>query len=188
LVMSFMMLVEGPRWLELFWGVMPKKNREHHKHIAQKMYRGVSGFVNGQVILAVVAGIFAFMALEIASRIVNAEINAVALAGIVSMFGLIPLFGNPLAAVIVINSVTLGIIMLIYFIVYFFIENHTFQPYIQARLNELSPLTVFIAAVLGVGFGGFLGAIIAIPTATAIKILVEDYFQRKHPKAESVPV
>jgi predicted PurR-regulated permease PerM len=183
LVLTFMMLVEGPRWLELFWGVMPPKNRQRHKRIAAKMYRGVTGFVNGQVILAIIAGVFAFIALEISSHIVHASINALALAGIVSVFGLIPLFGNPIAAVLVIlacliNAVSLGIIMLIYFVVYFFIENHTFQPYIQSRLNELTPLTVFVAAVLGVGFGGLLGAIIAIPAASAIKVLVEDYFER----------
>ena len=148
------------------------------------MYRGVTGFVNGQVILAVVAGLFAFAALEISSHIVNADINAVALAGIVAVFGLIPLFGNPLAAIVVvlaclINSVSLGLIMLAYFVIYFFVENHTFQPYIQSRLNELTPLTVFVAAILGVGFGGILGAIIAIPTASAIKVMVEDYFERR---------
>jgi predicted PurR-regulated permease PerM len=139
------------------------------------------------VILAIIAGFCAFAALEIASHIVDASINAAALAGIVAVFGLIPLFGNPLAATIVvlaslISSVSLGIIMLIYFVVYFFIENHTFQPYIQSRLNELTPLTVFVAAVLGVGFGGLLGAIIAIPAASAVKVLVEDYFQTKSHK------
>jgi predicted PurR-regulated permease PerM len=82
-----------------------------------------------------------------------------------------------------INTVSLGLIMLIYFVVYFFIENHTFQPIIQSKLNELTPLTVFIAAVLGVGFGGLLGAIIAIPTASAIKVLVEDYFERHRHKS-----
>lgn len=184
LVMTFMMLAEGPKWLELFWGVMPPKSRAHHKRIAHRMYRGVTGFVNGQVILAVIAGLIAFVALEIASHILSVNINAVALAGIVSVFGLIPLFGNPLAATIVvlaclINSVSLGLTMLIYFIIYFFIENHTFQPYIQSKLNELTPLTVFVAAVLGVGFGGLLGAIIAIPAASAIKILIEDYFERR---------
>jgi len=189
LVLTFMMLVEGPKWLELFWGVMPPKNREHQQKIARKMYRGVTGFVNGQVILAIVAGIFAFIALEIISHIVNASINPAALAGIVSVFGLIPLFGNPLAAIVVvlyclITSVSMGLIMLIYFVVYFFIENHTFQPYIQSRINELTPLTVFVAAILGVGFGGLLGAIIAIPAASAIKILVEDYFEsRRHRQA-----
>lgn len=184
LVMTFMMLVEGPAWLERFWKVMPPKHQDRQKKIAHKMYRGVTGFVNGQVILALIAGMFAFLALEISSRILDVEINAVALAGIVAVFGLIPLFGNPLAAILVIlacliNSVTLGIVMLIYFIVYFFVENHTFQPYIQSRLNQLTPLTVFIAAILGVGFGGLLGAIIAIPAATAVKILVEDHFEHR---------
>lgn len=183
LVMTFMMLVEGPKWLGLFWGVMPPKNRERYKSLAAKMYKGVTGFVNGQVILAVVAGFFAFLALEIASRIFNADINSAALAGIVAVFGLIPLFGNPIAATLVIlasliSSVALGLTMLVYFVVYFFIENHTFQPYIQSRLNELTPLTVFVAAVLGVGFGGLLGAIIAIPAASAVKVLIEDYFER----------
>ncbi|MGH7156694.1 MAG: AI-2E family transporter [Candidatus Saccharimonadales bacterium] len=184
LVLTFMMLVEGPRWLELFWGVMPPKNRAHQKRIAHKMYRGVTGFVNGQVVLAVVAGIFAFIALEIVSHIVNASINAVALAGIVAVFGLIPLFGNPLAAIIVvlaclITSASLGLIMLVYFIIYFFIENHTFQPYVQSKLNNLTALTVFIAAILGVSLGGLLGAIIAIPAASAVKVLVEDHFESR---------
>jgi predicted PurR-regulated permease PerM len=175
---------------------MPPRNRDHHKKIAHKMYRGVTGFVNGQFVLAVVAGFFAFIALEIASHVTNANVNSLALAGIVAVFGLIPLFGNPIAAILVIlvcliNSVSLGLIMLAYFVIYFFVENHTFQPYIQSRLNNLTPLTVFVAAVIGVGFGGLLGAIIAIPAASAVKILVEDYFeQRRHrePPTEKLPV
>lgn len=181
IIMTFMMLVEGPRWLEMLWSVTPQKNRAHHKKIAQKMYKGVSGFVNGQVILAVLAGLFSFIALEVISRIMNVSVNAVALAGIVAVFGLIPLIGNPLSSTIVIlvslsSSVSLALAMLIYFLVYFFVENHTLQPIIQSRLNNLTPLLVFVAAILGVGFGGLLGAIVAIPAATAIKILAEDYF------------
>ncbi len=197
LVMAFMMLVEGPRWLELIFGSMPDKKRARYQAMAHRMYRGVSGFVNGQVILAIVAGLFTFCALEIGNHITQAGINSVALAGIVSVFGLIPLFGNPAAAIIVvlaclINSVSLGIAMLAYFVIYFFIENHTFQPYIQSRLNELTALTVFVAAIIGVGFGGLLGAIIAIPAASAIKIILEDYFRRgarkETPKAGTASV
>ncbi len=195
LVMTFMMLVEGPKWLELFWGVMPARNREHHKKIAHKMYRGVTGFVNGQVILAIVAGIFAFAALEIASHIENVSINAVALAGIVAVFGLIPLFGNSIAGIIVIlvsliSSAALGLTMLVYFVIYFFVESHTFQPYVQSRLNNLTALIVFIAAIIGIGFDGLFGAIIAIPVASALKVLTEDYFERHQHKpapTESLP-
>lgn len=181
LVLTFMMLVEGPMWIRLYLKSLPDKQRDRQGQILHRMYKAVSGFVNGQVILAVVAGLFAFIALQIASRVMDVSVNAVALAGIVAVFGIIPLFGNPIAAILVVlvsllSSVALATVMAIYFIIYFFIENHTFQPYIQARLNELSPLLVFIAALVGVGFGGILGAIIAIPAASAIKIIIEDQF------------
>lgn len=194
LVMTFMMLVEGPKWFELYFGTLPERKRARHRKLAKRMYKSVSGFVNGQVILAAVAGAFAFIALEIAGQVLSVPSNAAALAGIVAVFGIIPLFGNPIAATLVVlvsllNSVTLAVVMAIYFLVYFFIENHTFQPYLQSRLNELTPLLVFIAAIIGVSLAGILGAVVAIPAASAVKILVEDYFeQRNHkkPAAESL--
>lgn len=184
LVLTFMMLVEGPMWVKLYLGTLVESQRKRQSRLLGRMYKAVSGFVNGQVILAAVAGSFAFIALEIASRVIDVNINALALAGIVAVFGVIPLFGNPIAATLVVlasllNSVTLGVVMAIYFVIYFFVENHTFQPYLQAKLNELTALMVFIAALIGVGFGGILGAIIAIPAATTIKIMLEDHFERR---------
>lgn len=183
IVMAFMMLVEGPYWMSLIWGFVPKKNRAHAKELAHEMYRGVSGFVNGQVIISLVAGAFVFIALTIASHAVGVSVNAAALAGIVAVFGLIPLFGNPISSTIVLlfcllSSIHLAAIMAIYFVVYYFIENHTFQPFIQARLNKLTALSVFVSALLGIGLAGFMGAIVAIPVASAVKVIVEDYFKR----------
>lgn len=185
LVMTFMMLIEGPMWLEKLWRTMPKNKRAHNKQLAEKMYGMVTGFVNGQLILAIVASVFALFALLISSTILDVSINAVALAGIVAIFGLIPLIGNPLAAAIVIiaclfNSVALAVVMLIYFIVYAQIENATLQPYIQSRASDLTPLIVFIAALIGIGFGGIIGALVAVPVAGCIKILIEDYFARRN--------
>jgi len=182
------MLVEGPKWLELLWGLMPERRRSNNKKLAHRMYKAVTSFVNGQVILAIVAGTCAFIALEIASNWLSVSINPLALAGIVAVIGVIPMFGNPTAAVIVtlvclLSSWKLALIMLAFFVVYFFVENHTFQPYLQSRLTELTPLTVFVAALLGIGFDGFLGAIIAIPAASAVKILLEDYFEHQSGKA-----
>lgn len=187
LFLTFMMLVEGPRWLKLFWGVVPDDNKERHQRIARKMYKAVTAFVNGQVIMAAVGGTATFIALMISSQILNVEVNALALAGIVAVFSLIPLFGTILSAITVVlfcalNSVTLGIIMLIYYIVYQQLENISLQPYIQSKVTQLSPLTVFVAALIGVGFNGLLGAIIAIPAASAIKILLEDHFERRGKK------
>ena len=188
LVLTFMMLVEGPRWLQLFWAVIPNHNRKRHQRIAHRMYKAVTGFVNGQVILALTGGFFAFVGLVIASKVLDVTVNALALAGIVAVFALIPMFGTILAALAVVtfcllNSLTLAIVMLVYFIVYQQIENITFQPYIQSRVNQLTPLLVFVAALIGVGFGGLLGAIVAIPAASAVKILLEDYFERRESRA-----
>ncbi|MEX2007036.1 MAG: AI-2E family transporter [Candidatus Saccharimonadales bacterium] len=182
--LTFMMLIEGPRWLKLFWKLSPDKNRQRHQKIAHKIYRSVTGFVNGQVIMAAIGGAMTFISLTLASSILNVSLNALALAGIVAVLSLIPLFGTVLSAAIVVifsllNSITLGIVMLIYYIVYQQIENLTLQPYVQSKVTQLSPMTVFMAALIGVGFGGLLGAIVAIPAAGAIKVLLEDYFEQR---------
>jgi predicted PurR-regulated permease PerM len=184
IVMTFMMLVEGPRWFELSLGALPKSKRPRHRMLAIKMYQVVSGFVLAQVILAAIAASFCLIALLVASNLLNVSINAVALAGIVALFGLIPMIGNPLSSVIIIlvcllNSVNLAIVMLIYFLVYYQIESLTIQPYVQARKNELTPLLVFISALIGISLGGIIGALAAIPVAGCIKILLEDRFQER---------
>ena len=184
LVMTFMMLIEGPMWFEKLWRTMPQKRRAHNKDLARRMYGMVTGFVNGQLILAVIASLFALVALLIASTILDVSINVIALAGIVALLGLIPLIGNPLAAIIVViaclfNSFALALVMLIYFIVYSQIENVTLQPYVQSKANDLTPLIVFVSALIGIGFGGILGALVAVPIAGCIKILIEDYYANR---------
>ncbi|MBA3757705.1 AI-2E family transporter [Candidatus Saccharibacteria bacterium] len=189
LVMTFMMLVEGPRWIKLWWATMPDKRREHHQKLAYKMYKSVSGFVNGQVLLAALAGTMAFIALTVSSAVLDVSINAAALAGIVAVFALIPLFGNLISTALVVlvcllNSFTLGIVVLVFFIIYQQIENLSIQPYIQSRISELTPLMVFISALIGISFGGILGAIVAIPAASTVKILLEDQLERRGIKAK----
>ncbi len=184
LVLTFMMLVEGPRWLTVFWAHIPKQRREHDKQIARKMYKVVTSYVNGQVLVSAIGSVFAFVALLIASTVFDTSVNAIALAGIVFLFGLIPTIGGILSALLVALFVlfvnpTMAAVMLVYFIIYQQIENTTVQPYIQSRGNELTPMLVFIAAILGIGFGGVLGGFVAIPVAGCIKVLIDDWFDRK---------
>ena len=180
-VLTFMILVEGPFWLKRFFEIQPKNKRAKRQRVFNRIYRQVTGYVNGQLLIAIVAGIFAFVALVIASSIFDAEINEIALAAIVSLFALLPMIGATIGSVIVIFacllvSLPLAITMAIYFIVYQQIENLTVQPLIQSRSSNLTPLTVFIAAIVGISFGGILGALIAIPTAGSLKILLEEYY------------
>lgn len=181
LVLTFMMLIEGPSWFDKILEIQPKNKREARKKLAKKLYRVVTNYVNGQVIVAFIAGSFAFIALTIASNIFGASVNEVALAAIIMLFGLLPLIGATIGAVVVVlacllNSTALAVTMAIFFVVYQQVENLTIQPYIQSKTNSLTPLIVFIAALVGVSIGGLLGAFIAIPTAGCIKIFVEDYY------------
>lgn len=181
LVLTFMMLVEGPSWLEKIMDVQPKSKRKARKNLALKLYRVVTNYVNGQVIVAFIAGSFAFIALTIASNVFDASVNEVALAAIIMLFGLLPLIGATIGAVVVVlacllTSTALAITMAIFFVIYQQVENLTIQPYIQSKTNSLTPLIVFVAALVGVSLGGLLGAFIAIPVAGCIKIFVEDYY------------
>ncbi len=184
LVLTFMMLVEGPAWIARFWRMHPSKMREERKQLALRMYGVITGYVNGQLLITTIAASFALIALVIASTIFDASINPVALAGIVGLFGLIPMIGNTVAAVIVVLacllvSTPLAIVMAVFFVLYQQIENVTIQPYIQSKKNELTPLIVFIAALLGASFGGLLGAFLAIPAAGCLRILAEDAYHRR---------
>lgn len=184
LFMTFMMIVEGPMWLDKFWKLQTRKHRENWQPLATRMYGIVTSYVNGQIVIAIIAAGFALTAMLITSTLLNVSINAVGLAGIIALTGLIPMIGNTLGAVIVVavcalTSLPLAIIMTIFFLLYQQIENVTLQPYIQSRKNELTPLLVFIAALVGIGFGGLLGGFIAIPLAGCAKILVTDYYQRR---------
>lgn len=176
LILTFMMLVEGPRWINRFWEVQNQDKVAKRREITNKMYRMVTGYVNGQLLIATIAASFAFVALMICKTIFNVSIDVISLTLIVGLIGLIPMIGNTLAAVIVVIvclfvSLPMAITMGIFFLVYQQIENATLQPYIQSKYNELTPLIVFLAALIGVSIAGFLGALIAIPVAGCLRIL-----------------
>lgn len=183
-VMTFMMLVEGPRWVQKFFEIQPKNKLAKRKQVLSDMYRMVTGYVNGQLFIATVAAIFALLALAIGTTVFDVSVNILGLACIVGVVGLIPMIGNTIAAVLVViiclfASLPLAITMAIFFLVYQQIENATFQPYIQSKYNELTPLTVFIAAILGVAVAGFLGALVAIPVVGCIRIYILAYYGDK---------
>jgi predicted PurR-regulated permease PerM len=190
LVLTFMMLIEGPKWMQAFWKQYPAPKRKHAQKIVAHMNSIVTNYVYGQMVVAAIGAAFAIVALFIATAIFNVDsVNAVALGGIVFLFSLIPMFGATIAAIIVslfslFASPALAITMAIYFIVYQQIENASIQPYIQSKGNELTPMLVFIAAIIGVSFGGILGAFVAIPTAGCIKVLIDEYLNNRDDTVE----
>lgn len=180
LVLTFMMLVEGPRRMEFFHELVPKKNKKAVRRTADSMYRVVKGYVNGQVLLAAMAAIFITPVFFILG--VSYPIGLVA---IVFLCGLIPMVGHTIGAVIatifaLFTSPTAAIIVLAYYISYQQIENVLIQPKVQANSTDMSPLFVFGSVVVGVSFSGLLGGLVAIPVAGCIRILVLEYLRSRN--------
>ena len=185
LILTFMMLSEGPRWIKTFWRHYPKQRRKDHERVAHRMYEVVINYVNGQVIVAGIGATCAMISLLIITKIFGVtSLNIVALGGLVFLFSLVPTIGTILGSLIVITfsaiaSLPMAAVVLVYFIVYQQIENASVQPIIQSRGNDLTPMLVFIAAIIGVGFGGILGAFVAIPVVGCLKILLEEWIKSR---------
>lgn len=179
LVLTFMMLIEGPRWLSLGERLVPKHQLPRARRLVRDMYAVVRGFVNGQVLLAAMASVFIVIpltALDISYPI--------ALMVIVFICGLIPLVGHTIGAIIVttvalFNSVPAALFILAYYILYQQIENYAIQPKVQANSTNMSPLLVFSSVIVGVSFGGLLGGLVAIPVAGCLRILILDYLETR---------
>jgi predicted PurR-regulated permease PerM len=179
LVLTFMMLIEGPRWRRFFMDVVPDDQQSHTQRLAHDMYRVVKGYVNGQVVLALIASLMLLPAL----LMLHIPYPA-ALIVVVFICGLIPMVGHTIGAFIVtlvalFHSPVSALIILAYYILYQQIENYIVQPRIQANSTNMSPLLVFMSVIVGVSFGGLLGGLVAIPVAGCIRIALLDYLRRK---------
>ncbi len=179
LVLTFMMLVEGPLWLEFGRDIVPDHHHSMADRLSTEMYKVIKGYVNGQVVLAAIAAIL------IMPAVLFLHIGyPVALLVIIFICGLIPMVGHTIGAIIVtsvalFHSTSAAIIILAYYILYQQIENYFVQPRIQANSTNMSPLLVFISVVVGVSFGGLFGALVAIPVAGCLRIAVLEYLRTK---------
>lgn len=179
LVLTIMMLFEGPKWVELGYQVLPAQKRAHAKKLAEQMIAVIQGYVNGQVTLAFIASL-----LIVPVLLIMHVSYPFALMVVVFVCGLIPMVGHTIGAIIcttvaLFTSLPAALVVLGYYILYQQIENYTLQPKIQANSTNMSPLLVFIAVLLGASFGGLLGALVAIPVMGCLRIVVLDYLQRR---------
>jgi predicted PurR-regulated permease PerM len=179
-VLTFMMLVEGPRWIAFMRELLPHRYEAQTARLTKDMYRVVKGFVNGQVLLAAIASL-----LLLPGLLIFHVSYAFALLGVVFICGLIPMVGHTIGAVIVtlvalFHSPISAVGILAYYITYQQIENYLIQPRLQANTTDMSPLLVFAAVIIGVSFSGLFGGLVAIPVAGCIRVIVLDYLRTKN--------
>jgi predicted PurR-regulated permease PerM len=186
--MTFFMLLEGPAWVARFYDLLPEKSRPRWRAVGYDIYRTVGGYVFGNLLISVIAGGGTAIVLTILG-----VPYSVALGLLVAILDLIPLAGATLAAVIVSTvtilstSVTTGIIVIVFFVVYQQLENHLLQPLIYGRTVQLSPLAVLIAVLIGAELAGILGALGAIPIAGAIQVLLRDWLRARRARRGDEP-
>jgi predicted PurR-regulated permease PerM len=177
--MTFFMLLEGPRWMDRFYGLLPTAQQARWRAVGHDIYRTVGGYVTGNLLISVIAGV--------SSAVVMFAMGvpySVALGLLVGILDLVPLAGATLAGTLIgivafLHSITAGIVVVAFFVVYQQVENHLLQPLVYGRTVQLSPLAVLIAVLIGAEIGGILGALGAIPVAGALQVILVDWLAHR---------
>jgi predicted PurR-regulated permease PerM len=185
--MTFFMLLEGPRWVERFYALLPDGSQERAKRIGDQIYRTVGGYVTGNLLISIIAGVASTLVL-----LITGVSYAVALGLLVAILDLVPLAGATLAAILVTTVAVIdqgwvvGVIVLAFFLVYQQVENHVLQPIVYSRTVQLSPLAILIAVLIGAKLAGVLGALGAIPVAGTIQVLLVEWLRARRERLAPV--
>jgi predicted PurR-regulated permease PerM len=187
--MTFFMLLEGPAWIERFYSLLPEESQPRWRRIGHDIYRTVGGYVFGNLLISIVAGIGTALVL-----FALGVPYSVALGLLVAILDLIPLAGATLAAILVATVSFLseglwtGVIVVVFFVVYQQIENHLLQPLVYGRTVQLSPLAVLISVLIGAELAGILGALAAIPVAGTVQVLLREWLRARRERAANQPL
>ena len=147
----------------------------------------VTGYISGNLLISVICGAATYVVLAVIG---------IPFSGLIALFvaisDLIPLVGATLGAVVAglaafIYSVPAGIIVVVFFVVYQQLENHLLQPLIFSRTVQLNPLTVLIAILVAVELAGLVGALLAIPIAAMIQIILRDLWEHHRVRRQPGP-
>ena len=176
LVLAAFLLGSGRQWTDAFIDSRPFEQRERLRRARNNIASAVGGYVAGALTIAFIAGIATYIVLLILGVPFRGPLAVIA-----GLFSLIPLVGATIAAVLIgvvtlfENFPTATIIWAIWAIVYQQIENHLIQPQIQRRTVNVHPFITIVAVLFGSTLLGVLGALVAIPVAASIQILVREY-------------
>jgi predicted PurR-regulated permease PerM len=178
LVMAFFMLLDGKRGLDWAFDELGAAKGPRYRRIAGDVYRSVGGYVIGNLLISLIAGLGTWIVLTILG-----VPFAVPLAVLMAFLDLIPLVGATIAGILIgivaaIHSFPGDLIIWsVYLIVYQQIENNVVQPAVYRKTVQLHPLVVIIAVLIGSSLLGILGALVAIPVAGGLQILARDWWE-----------
>lgn len=187
-VLAYLAVLQGPKVIDGTLALFPPQRAQRVHRVGRECAKTVTGYISGNLLISVICGVLTYIVLKILG-VPFAELIAV----FVALADLIPLVGATLGAVVagvaaLIHSLPAAITVIIFFIVYQQLENHLLQPVIFSRTVRLNPLTVLIALLLATELAGILGALLAIPVAGVIQVVLRDVWNHRGAAPDTGPV
>ena len=176
-VLTLYFLAGLPRIKKTLYGLAPASQRRRVGELGDEILGNVGSYVSGAFVVALCAGVSTLVFLFV----IGLGQYAVALALVVALLDVIPMIGATLGAVIVTaiafaTSPTAGLSCLVFYIVYQQFENYVVYPRVMARSVDIPGSVIVIAALVGASLLGVIGALLAIPTAAAVLLLVKEVY------------
>jgi predicted PurR-regulated permease PerM len=174
-VLMLYFLASLPTIKRSFYDLAPASRRERVALLGDQILRNIGSYVLGAFVVAMCAGLSSLVFL----LIVGLGAYAVALAVVVALLDVIPMIGATLGAVVVTaigfaTSPSTGLACLVFYVAYQQFENYVIYPKVMARSVDIPGSLIVIAALIGASLLGVVGALLAIPTAAAILLLVRE--------------
>jgi len=162
------------------YSLAPASRRERVSRLGDRIFRSVGGYVSGAFIVAMCAGLSSLVFLFV----VGLSQYAVALAFVVLLLDVIPMIGATIGAVIVCaigfaEDPKIGIACVIFYVIYQQLENYVIYPRVMSKSVDVPGAVTVIAALIGAGLFGVVGALLAIPTAASILMITREVFVRR---------
>jgi len=179
LILPFYLLLESQSLKSGFLRFFREENRKRADRIARAVTIKVGAWLGGQLLLAAVIGTTATIGFWLIG------VPYFYVLGLIAAIGeLIPVVGPILAAIPAIAlgatvSLQTALITALYCWAQQFVENNVLVPRIMERQVGVSPVTIIVALLVGSTLLGFLGAVLAVPSAAIIQVLVQEYLDRE---------
>ena len=187
--------LEAPKMRAWILSQMRPARAAKATEVATEVNRAVAGYMLGNFLTSLIAGIVIFVTLMVLG------VPYPLLWGLwVALVDFLPMIGGALAGIptalfAFTHSVLAGIVTAVVFLTYQQIENHILNPVIMSKTVKISPLLVLIAVLVGASlgslvgglFGGFVAALLAIPAAGALQVLVREAWQATAPPPDPPP-
>jgi predicted PurR-regulated permease PerM len=177
LVVAFYLVVSEDALKRLFHNLAPETYQPYLVDLFQRIEKSIGGWVRGQMILSAAIGIAFYVALKILG--VKYALVLALTAGIAESIPYVgPIFSAiPAILIALTDSPFKALLVAVMCIVIQQAENHVLVPKVMQKVTGLHPVVSIFAMLIGVKVAGLLGALLAIPVAMMLGIVVSDGFR-----------